>query len=121
MSSGLPNNYWQECHSHSRGGSYYYQESPTYSIGSPNSSISYSKVEELQTADDDKFIGKTEYIFNTGMDQLTNWRTNVKIDRSFIRSQLLNKKIYKSQGNDWVLMFTWVFVLGVSKHFSQCK
>lgn len=90
---------------------YIYQESPSYSIGSPSSSVSYSKVEEVQVTDDDKFVGKTEYTFNTGIDEVTigidrgiNWRQAVKIDRSFVRSQLLNKKVYKSQGNDWVLI-----------------
>ncbi|HEX3009456.1 MAG TPA: hypothetical protein VHO90_17760, partial [Bacteroidales bacterium] len=91
--------------------SYIYMESPTYSIGSPSSSVSYSKVEEIQVTADDKPLGKTEYIFNTGMDIVPhgvgndiNWRQQVKIDRSFIRSQLLNKKIYKSEENDWVLI-----------------
>ncbi|MET0463081.1 MAG: DUF5977 domain-containing protein [Chitinophagaceae bacterium] len=94
-----------------RAASYIYQESPSYSIGSPSSSVSYSKVEEIQLADDDKFIGKTEYTFNTGLDMVTtgiergiNWRQHVKVDRSFIRSQLLNKKVYKSQANEWVLI-----------------
>lgn len=90
---------------------YIHQESPTYSIGSPSSSVSYSRVEEVQVTDDDRFIGKTEFTFNTGIDMVTtgiangiNWKEHVKIDRSFLRSQLLNKKIYKSEGNGWVLI-----------------
>lgn len=90
---------------------YIYQESPSYSIGSPSSSVSYSKVEEVQVSDDDEFVGKTIYTFNTGIDMVTtgiaqgiNWRQHVKIDRSFIRSQLLFKKVYKIKGNDWVLI-----------------
>lgn len=95
-----------------RPASYIYQESPTYSIGSPNSSVSYSKVEEVQVIDDDKFIGKTEFTFNTAVDMITttgierglNWTEHLKVDRSFLRSQLLNKKVFKSQGNDWELI-----------------
>lgn len=92
-------------------GCYVHQESPTYSVGSPNSSVSYSKVEELQVTATGTPLGKTEYTFNTGIDMITtgaaraaNWRQQVKIDRSFIRSQLLSKKVFKCQKDSWTLI-----------------
>ncbi|MBB6500772.1 hypothetical protein [Pedobacter cryoconitis] len=67
--------------------------------GSSNSSVSYQEVEEVMTGNNNTTSGKTVYTFNTARDFVDHWFPFFRLDRDLIRSQLLDKKIYKNDSN----------------------
>lgn len=84
---------------------YIYSENLPLSLGATtNNSVSYSKVEEYQSDQNGNYLGKTEYNYQTAMDQINMAMPLYRIDREDERARLLNKKIYKNNGTGFKLV-----------------